>query len=521
MAQLPVHLASLMQPAAFPHAVRGIELVETHVSWVLLTGEFAYKIKRPVAYEFVDLRAAERRAFYCAEELRLNRRFAPELYLEVCDIRAEGDVAHIDGSGRRIETCVKMRQFPRSHELDRRLAAGQIEPAALERFGSDLAGIHAGLPVASANDPWGWPDRVRRGMLENIAQYEHASQACGFADQPGLRAAFGARLAALAAHMGARRSMGAVRECHGDLHTRNIVQSDSRLVAFDCMEFEPAFRWIDVAEEIALLLADLNAGGYTRHAHAFLSGYLVHSGDFSACRVLSLYMAHRALVRAKVAALEAAGAADQGAAARARQDHEALVGEVRRNLEGGHPVLVLMAGLSGSGKTWLARRLAPDLGAVHLRSDVERKRLAGLGPSGHSRSGIGAGLYTLGKTDEVYSHLAKCAEDVLAGGYPVIVDATFSRRSHRELFKDMAARLSVRMQVVLCDAPAALLRERIVQRKKQGRDASEADIAVLDWQLQHQEPITASEALDLVRVSTGGPDPVEAALRTLHPDPAH
>jgi predicted kinase len=270
------------------------------------------------------------------------------------------------------------------------------------------------------------------------------------------------------------------------------------------MEFEPAFRWIDVAEEVALLVADLRARGHARHAYAFLSGYLAQSGDFGLCRVLDLYKGHRALTRAKVAALEGA-----------RSDHDAQLGEACRSLTPKSPLLVLVTGLSGSGKTWLARRLAPDLGAIHLRSDVERKRLAGLAEHADSRSATGAGLYSAENSERIYAHLAQCAEGVLAGGYPAIVDATFLRRSQRALFVALARRMSVRLQVVHCDAPASLLRNRIEERYAAGGDASEADLAVLDWQLQQCEPIDSAEALDVVKVSASAPDPLRSARETL------
>jgi hypothetical protein len=210
--------------------------------------------------------------------------------------------------------------------------------------------------------------------------------------------------------------------------------------------------------------------------------------------VLDLYEAHRGLTRAKVAVLE-----------RSSVDHDAQIAGVREALSRKSPVLILMSGLSGSGKTWLARGLAPDLGAIHLRSDIERKRLAGLGEHADSHSQAGGGLYSTAQTERVYDHLAKCAEEVLAGGYSVIVDAAFLLRAQRRRFAELARQLSVPLQVVLCEAPLALLRKRIVERRSAATDASEADLTVLDWQRTHREPIDPGESLQVIKVSGDSP----------------
>jgi aminoglycoside phosphotransferase family enzyme/predicted kinase len=520
---LPRHLRALLRPAAYPHPVESIELVQTHVSWVLLTGHLAYKIKRPVQYPFVDLRSAERRAFLCREELRLNRRFAAELYLDVCDITSDEGEARIGGQGEVIEHAVRMVQFGREDQLDRLLAAGGADPAALETFGRSLADIHARLPVVPAHALWGRAESVRSVVLENL---EQCARACApYGDPRGLHALRGmlsAHLERSGASIDERRAAGRVRECHGDLHARNVVQRDGRLLAFDCMEFSDAFRWIDVADEIAFLLADLSALKHAAHAHAFLSGYLAESGDYDACRVLGLYEAHRALVRAKVTALgwtdlAQAREVDLGLA---RRQYEAYVGVAHAALGSKTPLIVLVGGLSGSGKTWLASRLAPLLGAIHLRSDVERKRLAGLPESARTGSPLQQGLYTQEASTRVYEHLAHCAEQVASGGYPVIVDATFARREDRARYSAMASRLGAAVRLLHCRALPGVLRQRVAQRHTRGSDASEADLGVLAWQEAHAEPVGTDEGLATIEVDTtrGDPEPsidhLVAALRT-------
>jgi hypothetical protein len=500
-------LAGLLQPRAYPHLVDEVTLVETHISWVLLAGEFAYKIKRPVCFPFIDLRLFDRRAHFCREELRLNRRFAPELYLDVCAITVADGEARIGSTGDLVDHAVKMRRFRRADELDNLLAQERIEPEELGSFGRELASIHTGLPVALASATWGDPEAVHSATLKNLEECAQASAVFDCtAEVQALKPEIQRGLDTTACWMSERRKNGRVRECHGDLHAANVVRLGLRLVAFDCMEFEPAFRWVDVADEIAFLVADLEARQYPRHARAFLDGYLAQSGDYQACRLLSLYETHRALVRAKVTALSQTGSGAVSPDDTGRLRHGAYLDCARRALARKRPTLVLMSGLSGSGKTWLADRLAPTLGAVHLRSDVERKRLAGLAELSRSDAPVGEGMYSTDFTARVYERLAGAAEDVLAGGYAAIVDATFVRRHDRDLFRALARRSGVMTYLIHCRASHEALVSRIVERDLHRKDASEADVAVLDWQTKHWEPVAADEQWAVITVETAHVD---------------
>jgi aminoglycoside phosphotransferase family enzyme len=391
MNPLPEQLQALLYPRAYPHPVRAVVLLETHISWVLLTGRFAYKVKRPVHYPFIDLRRSAQRRRLCYEEVRLNRRFAPELYLGACTVRLRHGEARIGGSGRIIEHAVRMRQFPHSEELGTLLDQHGIEPVELENFGLELARLHARLPAGRARQRWGKPAAQVESMRRNARESVRAAQALGKPAAAALRA-LQARLerwiGTAQPLLEQRFAAGRVRECHGDLHAGNIVRHGGRLTPFDCLEFDPALRWIDAADEVAFLLMDLEARERPLHAQAFLGGYLSASGDYQSCLLLPLFRAHRALVRAKVMALNAAASGATAIAARkARRDHERYVESAQQALAMPRPKLVLMSGLSGSGKTWVAQRLAPALHAVHLRSDIERKRLAGLPALARSGSG--------------------------------------------------------------------------------------------------------------------------------------
>ena len=512
---LTPRLASLLHPEAYPHPVGSIQLVETHVSWVFLTGRYAYKVKKPVCYPFLDLRSREHRAFFCAEELRLNRRFAPELYRDVCPVTFDGRVARICGPGEVIDHAVCMRQFRAENELDRLLTHGLASPADLEGFGRDLAMLHERLPVAGARAGWGQPQRVRALLLRNAAECRKAAERCGTADAvASLGVALGARLDAAEPWMTRRRSAGRIRECHGDLHARNVVRYDNRFVAFDCIEFAPDFRWIDVAADVAFLFMDLDARGCPEHAQAFLNGYLGASGDYEACRLLRLYAVDRALVRAKVTALQAAGMAQKPEAANAMAEHRTYVECAQRMVAAEAPLLILTCGLSGSGKSWLAQRLAARLRAVLLRSDVERSRKAVLA-GWRSPVAPGEGRYSSRASRDVYGRLGECAAEVLAGGSTVIVDATFQRSEDRARLRAIAADCGVTMRVIFCHAPPEVLQRRVVVRGRSGIDASEADLAVLQWQRTRFEAITSAEDLTVIDADTTATDVVEHCLREL------
>lgn len=504
---LPSLLSSLLRPEAYPHPVSAVHLVETHVSWVFLTGQIAYKIKRPVHYPFLDLRSRERRAFFCAEELRLNRRFAPELYVDVCSVTLDDGVARISGRGEIIDHAVRMRQFRAEEELDQLLATGAVTPLELEGFGRELAALHERLPTAGPGERWGQPHRVRRLLLDNLAECQRAAERFGAAEPMAtISEALITRLDSAHPWMARRCRAGRMRECHGDLHARNVVRWGERLVAFDCIEFEPDFRWIDVAADIAFLFMDLDARRCPEHAHALLNGYLSQSGDYEACRVLRLYAADRALVRAKVSALQAAAPGQSGDGVITVPEHSRYLECAQRMLTPGRPLLILTCGISGSGKTWLARQLAARLHAVHVRSDIERKRMGGRAGRRSSPAALGRGLYSGQASREVYDRLGVCAAAVLAGGYPVVVDATFHRREDRARLHALGAQHGAAVRVIFCHAPRDVLQRRISARRQSGVDASEADLPVLEWQEKRFEPICPEENLAVIDADTTAGD---------------
>lgn len=468
-----------------------MRVAETHVSWVFLTGRYAYKVKKPVKLPFVDFSTLRAREHYCREELRINRRLAPDLYLAVVPIGGSRAAPRI-GRKPAFEYAVKMREFPADARLDRRLAAGGVPRAAFAEFGAWLAKFHAGLrPIRSIA-----ADEVGAGALRNVEELADSLGRRRRSEVKTLRAWTASACARLAPIFAQRAAAGAHRECHGDLHLQNLLWRDGAIMAFDALEFDRTLRDIDVISEAAFPAMDLRAHGRTDLAYELLNGYLEAAGDYGGVDVLGFYLVYRALVRAKVAAIKQAQSAREGHHA------DRYLATALELAAPATPRLIITHGLSGSGKTWVTSELVSLLPALRVRSDVMRKRLHGLDPLGRSGSGVGSGLYDPAATRRTYEALAAAADRLLRSGQTAIVDAAFLRRSERLEFRQVAAANAARFVILDCTASPAELRRRVRARRQRGRDASEADLAVLEHQLATQEPLDPAERRSAVTVDT-------------------
>jgi hypothetical protein len=501
---------SLLAPVCYPHAVEAVEMHETHISWVFLAGPYAYKVKKPVALGFLDFSTLAARRHYCEEELRLNRRFAPEIYLDVVEIRGTLAAPRIGGSGPLLDYALRMRRFPQDALATRLLARNALTPELITDFARDLARLHSTLPPIGCNLPYGTTESVLRRALQNFEQIAPLLERDEDAqDLSELRDWTEREFLARYGDLRGRRESGRVRECHGDLHLRNIVLLGGRLVPFDCIEFSAELRWNDVMSEVAFLVMDLMDQSAPDLAWLFLDAYLEETGDYAGLGVLRFYLVYRAMVRAKVHLMRARQPAV------AAQECLRLVEAYRRYAklartcsDGARPVLIVMHGLSGSGKSSVAAALVPALGAVRIRSDVERKRLLGLAPLAASGSGLESGLYAADMTQATYAHLAAAAQAVAAAGYTAIVDAAFLKRSQRAGLVKVASSLGVPVTAIDAHAPVSVLRERIAHR---AGDPSEATLEVLERQLITAEPIESSEGLQVIAVDTSAADAADAA----------
>lgn len=469
----------------------GARRVETHISWVLLFGHEALKIKKPVNLGFLDFSTLAARHQMCGEELRLNRRLAPSLYVEVVPITGRPAAPRIGGPGTPIEWALRMRRFPDDALLADRLQAADVRPAQIDRLAQRLAAFHRSAAVADAASPYGRPERIAAdtaAVIERLAPRLPPAQAAAPAL---LREWAGAQARELQPTWLARLRDGCVREGHGDLHAGNVVVLADDVTAFDCIEFDPALRWIDLQADIGFLVMDLLAHGRRDLAFRFLDRYLAEGGDHAGVAVLRYYLVYRALVRALVAALRPAAPGGPD-----------YLGLALHWLRPPGARLLITHGLSGSGKSHAAAGLLEQAGAVRLRSDLERKRLHGLAPLQASASGLGAGLYAPQATQATYTRLAELADIGLRAGWPVIVDATFLRAAEREQFRLLARRHRVPFTILHCQAPEVLLRERLAARARRADDASEADASVLAHQLSHAEPLDGRERGEVIALDS-------------------
>jgi aminoglycoside phosphotransferase family enzyme/predicted kinase len=478
---------------------RAVRRVETHISWVLLDGEFAWKIKKPVRLGFLDFGELAMRRRFCDEELRLNRRLAPDLYLDVVAIGGSVEAPRLADTGPAIEYAVKMRQFAAGALFSEQLDAGTLQPGHLDQLAARLAAFHEAASVAGADTPYGSAARIEADTARALDGLEALVGAAALA---GLRARLQAVSGSLRALFEQRKAAGRVREGHGDLHLANAVVLGDEVTAFDCIEFDPGLRWIDVYNDVAFLAMDLLAHGRRDLAFRFLDAWLAAGGDYEGLPVLRYYLAYRALVRALVAHIRRT----QGGGA-AGPDYLALAQRLAHERDAR---LLVTHGLSGSGKSHLSQRLLERAGAIRLRSDVERKRLFGLAALEDASAAPGEGLYGAHASQRTYERLRALATIALDAGYPVIVDAAFLRASERDDFRRLARERGVPFTILHCRADAVLLRERVAARRAGRADASDADLAVLERQLAGHDVLREDERALAIDVDTGQAHDIEA-----------
>ncbi|MCP2727154.1 bifunctional aminoglycoside phosphotransferase/ATP-binding protein [Limnofasciculus baicalensis] len=486
---LPPLIEQMMEPGFYPHPVtEPIQMLQTHISYVLLTGDFAYKIKKPVNFGFLDFSTIAQREHFCHEEIRLNQPNAPEIYLDVLAITQEGNRFILGGTSEAVEYAVKMCQFPQSSLLSTMFEEGMLTEVQMEELGKTVAHFHSKCKTSDYIRSFGEVAKIREFIKDN---YQHTLKYIGGSqtqEQYEETKAFSDRFFAEQAELLAqRRDNNFIRECHGDLHLRNICLWHNKIQLFDCIEFNEPFRFVDVMYDVAFTVMDLEARGRKDLGNAFLNTYLEQTGDWSGLQVLPLYLSRQAYVRAKVTSFLLD---DSAVSAEAKQEASTTAANYYRlawnytKIERGR--IILMSGLSGAGKSTVARKLARKLGAIHLRSDAVRKHLAGM-PLEEKGEDT---LYTAEMTQKTYNRLLELGILLANQGFTAILDAKYDKQGLRESAIAQAQTHQIPLSILYCTAPMDVLRDRLLSRTG---DVSDATADLLASQEAAAEPFTEEE----------------------------
>ena len=493
-------IKSLLKAAAYPEPTADVRLVETHVSFIFITDHFAYKIKKAVDFGFLNFTTLDRRRFYCEEEVRLNRRLCPDIYLGVVELRETVEGAAFGAGGKLIDYAVKMKRLPEERMLARLLEQGEVTPGQIAQVAGIVADLHAKAARGPQIAAYGGTGVIRANWDENFAQAApFQEETLSGADLAVMRDWVERFIASNEELFRARVEGGFIRECDGDLHLGNICLTDP-ICVFDCIEFNEKFRYIDTAADIAFLLMDLEYAGRPDLCPPFLEAYQAATGDLLGqnARLLDFYKGYRAFVRGKVKSFrlrEPGLSPEQTAQVKDEASRYFRLARGYALRERLAPCLTITCGLMGSGKSALARELSLELGLCLERSDLVRKKIAARPGTGAGSEGYDEGIYQASFNKATYEALLQQAKQRLLAGKGVIVDATFRRESDRAAFRALAQQLAVPFFVVQTHLAEDLTRERLEKRRLDPTEISDGRWELFAGQKAEFEPPAPGESI--------------------------
>jgi len=497
-------LDALRNPAFYPDPTQHVEVRETHASVVFLTDHYAYKIKKPVNLGFLDYSTLARRHFFCTQELRLNRRLCPDVYLDVMALRREPHGYSFSGHGPVVEYALKMRRLPDTSTLAALLRHDTVAPQTIQALAQRLAAFHAASPPPPPVQQYGTLTQVQADWQENFAQ---TASCIGITlsqqDYDQIHHAVTTFTAQHADWFAQRVHEGRIRDCHGDLRAEHVYVIDGQIHILDCIEFAPRFRFIDVASEVAFLAMDLDRLRFPRAARQFVQAYVASSADVTLYRLLDFYRCYRAYVRGKVISILLQEAPPGQECPQGQHDAaDAFQLAARYAMRCVQPLLILTTGLIGSGKSTLAAGVAAALDAHVFSADRVRKERAGLTPETPQRVAYGTGLYSAATTQQTYDALADLARQSLTRGESVMLDASFAKRAERVRMTALARALGAECYLLECLAPEQAIRKRLEQRQRAAMSISDGRWDIFT-QFQHSyEPVQEDEPAWHVRLDT-------------------
>ncbi|HBN77824.1 MAG TPA: aminoglycoside phosphotransferase [Planctomycetaceae bacterium] len=494
-----LNIHALLDADAFEHPVEDLQLIETHSAWVILTGEYAYKIKRPVDLGFLDFSSLEKRKFFCEQEIVLNSRLTQDLYIKVVPITRCVDHYKFEGRGETVEWAVKMHQFPQSALFSHMINAGELSETQIDALSQKIAAFHRETKQAQNQDDYGGFKSISQAAVNNFEVFEPNSTYSQWdAKVASLRQWTADSLKTSESVFKKRKRDGMVRECHGDLHLNNIIWRNLQVEIFDGIEFNPHLRWIDVINDLAFCLMDLEANERPDLANRLLNNYLENTGDYDGIQILRFYMVYRAMVRAKVNRIRLSQNHEDDVHSPSAQLCKKYLNLAAAFSQPFSPRLVIMHGLSASGKSSISQSLAEFSGAIRIRSDVERKRKS---PDSYQNESA-VRLYSQDQNNKTYTRLLELSQTILNSGYSVIVDATFLKEQYRVPFLNLVKDSKIPFAILSCTSSEAELRRRLEKRGLQRNSISDADGSVLTQQIASQDPLSSEEEFYAYRIDT-------------------